>query len=474
MKLFLFLDDWLIDGMRDVVREWNVAKPADVKPYTDVNGHMSVWYDPDRKKYGCYYFSYEGIIPEVNSEMWKEPDILRISYLAESDDGYNFKPWKHGGKTDVNTPSRKHSLYFPLREGSKVKTEAPVGCTRDEFAQDPAERFIAPLSTGQICTSPDAINWKIKPGSLWADEVHDSDDLNDLVFNPITGKYMVFCRVGNLDRRVAITESDDMRTFSPRRVILQPDVLDPPLLQFYGISPFWYEDMFVGFLWDHQVPQEEKVYELNNDRIVKMRGTMDNSFVYSYDGLYWIRGPRTRMLPRAELGEFGCHGHYGSGLLVGPDNVIRLYSQAIRVEHGDIDNQRKFWGSGEGDSAMRIYNLRKDGFACLASLGVGEVRTRGLIPKDGNLRINFQAPLGWVKVQIAKSNGEPHEGFSFEDSVPMTGDELEAIPRWKSGKKLDQLVGQWLRIEFQMFQAKLYAYRWDCTLHYALRPQERI
>jgi hypothetical protein len=29
-------------------------------------------------------------------------------------------------------------------------------------------------------------------------------------------------------------------------------------------------------------------------------------------------------------------------------------------------------------------------------------------------------------------------------------------------------------MEFKMFQAKLYAYRWNCTLHYAHSPQERI
>jgi len=118
--------------------------------------------------------------------------------------------------------------------------------------------------------------------------------------------------------------------------------------------------------------------------------------------------------------------------------------------------------------------MRKDGFACMSYIGTGYLRTRGLIPKDSDLRINFQVPLGWVKVQISKSNGEPYEGFTFDDSIPMTGDELEATPQWTSGKKLDELTGKWLRIEFKMFQAKLYAYRWDCTLHYALKPQERI
>ena len=473
MRLFLFLDNWMLDSMRDVVRQWNVAQPVDVPPFTDARSHFSVWYDPDRKKYGCYYSSWEGVVPDQNAEMWKEPDIFRISCLAQSDDGYHFRPWNHGGRTDLNFPDRKHSLYFPMRQGSKVKTEAIHGCTRDEFARDPAERFIATLSTGEIVTSPDAATWTVHPDRIWS-EPFTSDDLNDLLYNPVTGKYMVFCRPGNLDRRIAITESDDMKTFTPRRVILQPDVLDPSLLQFYGITPFWYEDMFIGVLWDYIVPQEEDVSPCNLDRVVKMAGWLDNSLAYSYDGVYWLRGPRTPMLPLAELGEYGCYGHYCSALVVGPDDVMRIYSLAIRVEHGDINNQKKFWRQGQGDAAMRVYTLRKDGFACLASVGEGLVRTRGLIPKDPDLRINFHSPFGWVKLQLSKSNGQPYEGFSFSDSVPMTGDELAAQPQWNSGKKLQELVGQWVRLEFKMFQAKLYAYRWDCTLHYAHSPQERI
>ena len=107
-------------------------------------------------------------------------------------------------------------------------------------------------------SSPDAITWNVHQDRMWSDKVHDSDDLNDVIFNPVTGKYMVFCRRGNLDRRVAITESEDLKQWTPRKVVLQPDCMDTPLEQFYGMIPFWYEDMFVGILWNYRVPQEEE------------------------------------------------------------------------------------------------------------------------------------------------------------------------------------------------------------------------
>ena len=118
--------------------------------------------------------------------------------------------------------------------------------------------------------------------------------------------------------------------------------------------------------------------------------------------------------------------------------------------------------------------MRKDGFAYLEPVGGhGWVRTRGLIPKDGKLSINYQAALGEVLVQVCDTKGDPYPGFSFEDCEPLKGDELAAEPRWK-GKKLDELIGKWVRLEFKLFQSRIYAYRWSCDLHYGLNPQDRI
>ena len=123
---------------------------------------------------------------------------------------------------------------------------------------------------------------------------------------------------------------------------------------------------------------------------------------------------------------------------------------------------------------MRVYTMRKDGFAYLEPVGSwGLVQTRGLVPQDSDLRVNFRAPYGTVKVQLSGEDGKPMPGFSFDDCIPLTGDELEAPVRWRN-KALEEVKGTWLRLEFEFYQAELYAYRWHCHVHYALDEKERF
>jgi hypothetical protein len=475
MKLFLFLDDWMIEATHDIVRRWPQARTADNGPWTDCNGHFTVLYDPPEKKYRCWYSAYRGKERRQDSSGdWLEPQVFKGMYYAESDDGYEFHNCPHGGATDERFPEYPNSLKFPYREGSnKIKIEGFNACYINEHAGSPSERYVAAADAGFIYTSPDGIAWTPHWDRRWIAKM-DSDTRNNIVYDPIGQRYLVYCRPGNLDRRVAVIESQDLHTFTPRRVIIQPDSQDPPLFQFYGLEVFWYEDLFVGLLWDNFIPNTEPLVPGNLEGIVKMCGWVDTSLVYSYDGLNWLRGPRTPILPRAEMPEFGWAGHYGSGLVVGPDDDIRIYSSAYRLEHGEFDMQREFFARNEGDGALRTYQMRKDGFAYLESAGGdGWVRTRGLIPKDGDLTINYKAPLGRVHVQVCDKAGQPYEGFSFDDCKPLTGDELAAKPVWKN-RNLAELTGKYVRLEFKIYQAHLYAYRWDCQLHYALEPQERI
>jgi len=51
------------------------------------------------------------------------------------------------------------------------------------------------------------------------------------------------------DRRIAIYETRDWRTFSPPELALQADALDTPHAEIYGMPVIPYEHMFVGLLW---------------------------------------------------------------------------------------------------------------------------------------------------------------------------------------------------------------------------------
>jgi hypothetical protein len=82
-----------------------------------------------------------------------------------------------------------------------------------------------------------------------------------------------------------------------------------------------------------------------------------------------------------------------------------------------------------------------------------------LLFDEPELKINVQAPVGDVFVQISDEAGKPLEGLAFEDCVPFHGDELFWEPQWKSGKSLRDALGKSVRVEVQMYRGRLYAIR---------------
>jgi hypothetical protein len=91
------------------------------------------------------------------------------------------------------------------------------------------------------------------------------------------------------------------------------------------------------------------------------------------------------------------------------------------------------------------------------------------------LTVNYEAPSGLVLTQISKTNGEPVPGCSFDDCIPLQGDEVRGTARWKRRKSLRGLLGKPLRIEFKLRDARLYAVRLDCQFWYTgtKKPIER-
>jgi len=70
-----------------------------------------------------------------------------------------------------------------------------------------------------------------------------------------------------------------------------------------------------------------------------------------------------------------------------------------------------------------------------------------------------------VRVQACDLNFKPLDGFTFDDCVCLQGDELHAPVRWKN-KTPQDLIGQPVRLEFELFEAQLYAVRWTTSARY--------
>jgi hypothetical protein len=108
--------------------------------------------------------------------------------------------------------------------------------------------------------------------------------------------------------------------------------------------------------------------------------------------------------------------------------------------------------------AICLAKLRLDGFVSLrAEETPGTVLTKPLLLGAGSLHLNVNAPGGAVSAEIMDSEGKHVlEGFALADSIPATGDHLDAEIKWKKAA-LSSLAGRRVCIRFSLRRADLYS-----------------
>ena len=143
------------------------------------------------------------------------------------------------------------------------------------------------------------------------------------------------------------------------------------------------------------------------------------------------------------------------------------------ANHG-IDN---FQFPNDGRLLMK-HTLRHDGFCYLESRGWGSFSTRPLVINGDELTVNHNSGIaGAVKVQVSDFQRNPLPGYTFDDSIPLKGDEIYGKVRWKGHSSLADLpVKERVRLDFRFIDARVYAVRVDCALWFSntTKPFERI
>ena len=144
--------------------------------------------------------------------------------------------------------------------------------------------------------------------------------------------------------------------------------------------------------------------------------------------------------------------------LVETEDELRIYSSASRVHHGRGSNARR--RGVENAASITLHTLRKDGLTFLETTGDrGRFITKPMVLVSPELSINASAIQGEVRFQLTDMESHPVEGFTFEDSIPLsTSDSLKFPLRWKAAR-LDEVAGKIVRLEVSMRHARLYAVR---------------
>ena len=109
------------------------------------------------------------------------------------------------------------------------------------------------------------------------------------------------------------------------------------------------------------------------------------------------------------------------------------------------------------------YVLRTDGFISVhAGANEGDLITKPLTFSGSTLHLNFStSAAGAIQVEIQKPDGTPIPGFTAADCVPVYGDEIDRIVRWRGNTDATSLVNQPVRLRFVMTECDLYSLRFE-------------
>ena len=357
--------------------------------------------------------------------------------------------------------------YDGSRENNLFMHDASVlNVIEDAREQDPARRYKSlfyealnpqnrhgdnPDLTASVAFSSDGLRWTKYEGNPVLTNVSDVHTL--LGWDDLHGCYVAYprpgVRNGTNTRVIGRSVSDDFMSWTQPETVMEPDEYDPPGMEFYGMSVFKYEDMYLGLAWAYHTPPEEPW--------VRMQGTIDVQLASSRDGIRWRRAEnREAFIPLGPRGSMDQAQICAAKEPVRVGDELWIYHGAVSTFHGEPST---FGPSAALSGQICLSKLRLDGFYSRdAGSAGGTLMTRPLLCEGGRLSINADARGGAVAVAVLDRDGVQVPGYSAQDCAVFDGDSVRHSMTWRDSTTLDSLAGQQIRLKFYLRSAKLYSF----------------
>ena len=318
------------------------------------------------------------------------------------------------------------------------------------------------------CTaaSPDGIHWSTpRP-------IYSSGDVAQFCYDPASGKYTTFAKLrafnaGFLRRSICTMQTEAPDKWGYFNVPLIPDAEDDRIAHerleprqdrlslwhpetvhgdFYGLSGFPYEGLYLGMLW---------VFHISSSKVASDDGLIDIALVSSRDVTHhWDRlGDREPFIP---LGEPDA---WDSGMLFTASAPVRVGDE-LWIYYGGANRSHYYVEDPERATAIGLAKLRLDGFVSLdADEDGGFVVTEPLLFEGSHLEINAGADGGEIRIELLDGeSGKVIPGFSKEDYETFRGDSVAHEAVWRDSSGLDKLTGRPIRLKCYLRRAGLFAF----------------
>jgi len=394
--------------------------------------------------------------------------------VIESEDGIhwhrpNLDIFPHEGLEENNI------VLENIRDSAFVFYDTNPSC-------DPSEKYKAvglaeePVDGGEkvkglwCWTSSDGYHFKLS--HLLTSKGH-FDSLNTMFWKD--GLYYCFFRsfhniipgayTSKATRDVRMMTSEDMFNWTEPVMIQFNDPLDIPLYTnnaaIYDRAP----QLFVGFpvrycerpFMTDNIRQHKsinvkldaiKVCELEQDIEREALVATDCIFMCSRDGKNWFRYNEAFCAPGPETEDNWVYGDCYPAYYWVDANEDKFYMYCVN-KHLTL----------ESHSELLLYEIRKDGFACMMAAGEEkELITKPFIFEGKDLHLNFSSSAyGRIYVQVLDEACNPIS----EESYELFGDSIDRICGFNDGKDFSAYAGRPIRLRFRMFDAKLYSMKFE-------------
>jgi hypothetical protein len=267
-----------------------------------------------------------------------------------------------------------------------------------------------------------------------------SDTQNVAYWDPDLNRYALFLRGhdgmnGAGARNIRRAETGDFIYASEPRVIMSADDKDPPHSDLYNSAASKY-------------PFAASAYFMFVSLFNQVEQTIQVQLAVSRDGTHFSRVRDPFWLP------VGAPGAFDSRLLYQAPGVVRdgdnLYVYYAGFDYPHDGPPAPIVRAGTVSRAR----IRLDGFREARAAGTGTLTTIPVRFSGGHLHVNS---IGRVRAALLDMSGQPYPGFSLADSTPATGDATDGEIGFAAD--LSTLAGKWVRVQFELSGASLYAFQ---------------
>ena len=209
------------------------------------------------------------------------------------------------------------------------------------------------------------------------------------------------------------------------------------------------------FHYHHDGPPQRQILARPEER--RGTGLLETQLAVSRDGLTWTRYPRPVYLGVGEVGGYPMKRSYIGYGLVRRGRELWQYTHS-RASYHDAHT--------EPAAPNVIHRLvqRLDGFVSAdAPYTGGEFATKPLRFAGNRLVLNVDTDAtGYAQVGFLNERGEPVPGFSVDECVYVSGDEIDYEVEWlgpgpERKNDLSALAGRVVQLVVRMHGTSLYA-----------------